>query len=156
MSCDKKLFDNMKEEKKIRLADKNGRNLTSEGIEEILVRQSTCKNRVRLTNVLYVPNINANLLTAKHEGNAYHIKSLMINDEIAAVSQDIDVWHRRLEHASKKIVEQMDKEDLVVGMKKAIEKRNQCKSSRKKNAQEESSRLDCRKTNEIMEDNGSI
>lgn len=75
MACDNKLFDSMEEEEReIRLADKNGRNLNSEGIEEILAKQSTCKNRVRLTNVLYVPDINANLLSvAKITDNGFNV-----------------------------------------------------------------------------------
>lgn len=67
MSCDKKLFNYMEEEEReIRLADKNGRNLISEGIEEILVEQSTYKNRARLINVLYVPDINKLIIGGKN------------------------------------------------------------------------------------------
>lgn len=180
MAYDNKLFDSMEEEEReIRLADRNGRNLNSEGIGEVLVKQSMCKNRVRLTNVLCVPDINANLLLvakitdngfnfdeyeaivynnpeeiimrAEREGNAYYVKSL-INNETAATSQEINIWHRRLGHASKKIVEDMKKKDLVIGMKESTKEKKQCESCVEgKMCRKSYPRLDCRKTNNKMD-----
>lgn len=48
-TCDNKLFNRMKEEEReIRLADKEGKKLNSEGIGKILVKQPTCRNIGRI------------------------------------------------------------------------------------------------------------
>jgi len=94
------------------------------------------EKRVRLRNVLYVPEINTNLLsvakitdhgysvkfdkhgaiiyknkeikmTAVREENAYYVKSSIVRNETATATKDIDIWHKRFGHANKRIVEEM-------------------------------------------------
>lgn len=91
------------------------------------------------------------IMRAEREENAYYVKSLIKNNETAATSQDIDIWHRKLGHAGKKIVEDMNKEDLVVEMKESTKKKKQCESCIEgKMCRKNHPRLDCRKTNRIM------
>lgn len=131
--------------------------------------------------MLYVPNFNANLLSvakitengydvkfdkygavvynnreeiimrAERDGNAYYVNSSMLNNETAATSQDIDIWHRRLGHANMKIIKEMKKEDLISGINESTKKGKICESCIEgKMCRKNHPRLDYRRTNEIM------
>jgi len=64
MTNSKFIFENfVKEERDICLADKEGKKLISQGRGEIPVMIQSSEKRVRLRNVLYVPEINTNLLS---------------------------------------------------------------------------------------------
>lgn len=131
--------------------------LYSNGRSEIVIDQDTNNDRIRLENVLCVPDINVNLLsvakitdhgynvkfdkyrtvicrdneeivmTAKREENAYYAKT-SISMEKADIISDTNIWHKRLGHTNKKTVEQMRKKDLVTGMGENDKKMRQCKS----------------------------
>lgn len=54
-----------KEERKIRMNDKEGRDRTSGGIGEIAMEQKDIKNKVKLMNILLVSDVNSNLFSVK-------------------------------------------------------------------------------------------
>ncbi|KAG5312867.1 POLX protein, partial [Pseudoatta argentina] len=142
----------------VTLADKEGKKLTSNGKGEIVIKQNLNNDRIRLKNVLCVPDININLLsvakitdhgnkvefnkygaivyrnkdeikmTAVRKENAYYVKSSVIKNEQAARTSEIDIWHKRFGHTNKKINEEMKKEDLVIGLKETDKMISQCES----------------------------
>lgn len=57
-------------------------------------------------------------MTAVRKENAYYVKSSVIKNETAVRTEEMDIWHKRLGHTSKKIIEEMKNEDLVIGLKK--------------------------------------
>lgn len=61
------IFEKLKEEKRdISLTEKergNGKKLTSKGKGELVMKQPFREERIRLTDVLHVPDINMNLLS---------------------------------------------------------------------------------------------
>lgn len=182
MTDNMKIFDNLEEEeRKITLADKDGKKLSSEGIGEIVIKQSSSENNVRLKNVLCVPELNTNLLsvakitdndynvrfnkfgaivykepndvimTAARVGNAYYVRSFVVENESANVTSDIKIWHKRLGHVNMKIVEEMKKEDVVIGMRDTTVK-EPCESCVEGKTQRKTHhRIGERKTNSIME-----
>lgn len=124
MANRKTMFDNIENDKRdILLANREGKKLTSNGKGEVVTSQSSIDERIRLKNVLCVPDININLLSVakiadygynvkfdKHgaiiykngekikmetvrEGNTYYVKSSISNNEAAAAMKDLDVWH---------------------------------------------------------------
>lgn len=158
MVSDEAILENLEIEKRdISLADKNGKKLYSNGKGETMIKQDTYNDRIRLKNVLCVPDINVNLLsvakitdhgynikfdkyraivyrdnkeiimTAEREENAYYVKT-SISTEKAGVINDTDISHKRLEHTNKRIVEQMRKEDLVTGIGEKDKEMRQCES----------------------------
>jgi len=54
------------------------------------------------------------------------VKSSIVRNETAAATKDIDIWHKRFGHANKRIVEEMKKEDLIIGMTQANKEKRQC------------------------------
>lgn len=157
MTCNMKIFDRLeKDQRDISLADKEGRKLISEGIGEVVMKQPTVNNRVRLKNVLCVPDLNTNLLSvakftdfgykvefdrngvtiykkkdeihmkAVREGNGYYVKSMIINDELVTTTKEDSIWHRRLGHGNSKVIEDMKTQDLVIGMKESNKLDTQC------------------------------
>jgi len=46
-----------------------------------------------------------------------------MKDEAIAVTEDVDIWHKKLGHANKRVIEEMKKENLVIGIKEDSEKR---------------------------------
>jgi len=70
------VFDKLKnEEREITVADKQGRKLISNAIGEIVMKQNDIENKVRLKNVLYVPDLNTNLLSvAKFTDHGYYVE----------------------------------------------------------------------------------
>lgn len=177
-----KIYDNIEEEeRKIALADKEGKKLCSKGIGEVVIKQSSSKNNIRLKNVLCVPDLNTNLLsvakmtdndynvqfnrygaivykepndvkmTAVRIGNAYYVRSFVVKNESANMTNDVNLWHQRLGHANKRVVEEMKREELVIGMnedelKTLCEPCVEGKSCRKAHH-----RLEQRRTTSIME-----
>ncbi|KAG7198936.1 hypothetical protein KM043_015748 [Ampulex compressa] len=103
-------------------------------------------NQLQTRTIVYDDKI---VMKAEQVGNAYYIEPTKIN-ETAATSQGTDIWHKRLGHASKKIVEEMKKEGLVIGM---TEKENkQCESCMEgKMCRKNHPLLKNKKANEIME-----
>lgn len=58
------IFDKLKnEEREIILANKQGRKLISNAIDEVVIKQNDVENKVRLKNVLCVPDLNTTLLS---------------------------------------------------------------------------------------------
>ena len=183
MVSNKVVFDNIEDDTRdITLADKEGKKLTSDGRGEIVIKQNFNEDRIRLRNVLCVPDININLLsvakitdhgykvefdkygtivyrnkdeikmTAVREENAYYIKSSVIKNETAARTEEMDIWHKRFGHTSKKIIEEMKKEDLVTGLKETDKEISQCETCVEgKMCRKAHPRLTRRKTNKIME-----
>ena len=49
--------------REITLTDKSGKKIASNGIGEIVVEQKNIESRIRLSNVLHVPDLNSNLLS---------------------------------------------------------------------------------------------
>ncbi|KAG5308157.1 POLX protein, partial [Pseudoatta argentina] len=166
----------------VTLADKEGKKLTSNGKGEIVIKQNLNNDRIRLKNVLCVPDININLLsvakitdhgykvefnkygaivyrnkdeikmTAVRKENAYYVKSSVIKNEKAARTSEIDIWHKRFGHTNKKIIEEMKKEDLVIGLKETDKMISQCESCVEgKMCRKAHPRLTHRKTKKIME-----
>ena len=130
MTRDEFMCDDMREDgRQIGLADKNGKMLMSKGISDVIVRQSGGKSNIRLKNVLYVPNLNSNLLSVAkiidqeynvnfnrfgaiaYKGpndvkmttvrikDAYYARSFLANERAAATSTEADIWHKRMGHA---------------------------------------------------------
>lgn len=157
MTGSKVMFERLEEDvRSISLADKKGKKLISDGKGEIVVKQDSNDGKIRLENVLCVPDINMNLLsvakitdhgynvkfdkhgaviyrnendimmTAVRKENAYFVRSSIITNEGAAAMEDMDVWHRRLGHVNKRIIEEMKKEDLVIGIKEESKEKRQC------------------------------
>ena len=122
MTGNKVMFDRLEEDvRSISLADKKGKKLVSDGKGEIVVKQDSIDGKIRLENVLCVPDINMNLLsvakitdhgykvkfdkhgavvyrnendikmTAVRKENAYYVRSSIINNEGAAAMEDIDI-----------------------------------------------------------------
>lgn len=140
MTRDTTIFDGIEdEEREITLADKEGRKLVSKGKGEVVMKQAEIENRVRLNNVLFVPDLNTSLLsvakctdygynvkfdklgavicnetgtaqmTAVRRDNAYYVESMIMDNEVATVTMDEDIWHRRLGHINKRDIEEMKK-----------------------------------------------
>lgn len=131
--------------REITLADKSGKKIASNGMGEIVVEQKNIEIRIRLSNV---PDFNSNLLTvakitdhgyrvefksddrnqikvrAVKKGNAYYVKTNIVNSEKAKVVQDSEMWHRRLGHVNKDLIKEMKEKDLVLG----IDGYKQCKA----------------------------
>lgn len=159
MSSDVDIFDWLKSDnREIALADKGGKKIASNGIGEIVMKQTNVQNKVRLSNVLHVPELNSNLLSvakftdrgykvefdkkgavvykdknliemrAEREGNGYYVKTDIISGEKVKVVKENDVWHRRLGHVSKDLIAQMRAQDLVSGLKIVSEKYGQCEA----------------------------
>ncbi|XP_076301279.1 uncharacterized protein LOC143219195 [Lasioglossum baleicum] len=76
MINDTKVFDRLEHDvREITLADKEGRKLISSGIGDVVMKQEQIENRVRLANVLCVPDLNVNLLSvAKFTDFGYTVK----------------------------------------------------------------------------------
>lgn len=183
MANDEFMFESLESDRReISLADREGKKLTSNGKGEIIMRQSWNKDRIRLKNVLCVPEINMNLMSvakitdygynvkfdrseaivcneegeikmrAIREENAYYIKSSLLNEATAVTMENLETWHKRLGHVNKKIIEDMKKEELVIGMKDKCQQKSICepcvegKMSRKNHP-----RLEGRRTTKIME-----
>lgn len=70
------MFENIVDDKRdISLADKNGKKLISNGQGEIVITQHLNDDRIRLKNVLCVPDINMNFLSvAKITDYRYNVK----------------------------------------------------------------------------------
>ena len=170
------------DEREIYLADKEGKKLTSNGIGEVVLEQSNIKNRIRLKNVLSVPILNTNLLSVakmtdygykvtydKHgaivykeggevdlmavrERNSYYVNSIVKRAERINTANENDIWHKRLGHASKGIIEEMKNEGLVDGMRESNQINVQCESCVEgKTCRKTHSRLVERKTSRILE-----
>lgn len=76
----------------------------------------------------------------------------MIKNETAARTEEMDIWHKRFGHTSKKIIEEMKKEDLVTGLKETDKEISQCETCVEgKMCRKAHPRLTRRKTNKIME-----
>lgn len=127
--------------------------MISDGQGEIILKQGMNNKSIRLKNVLHVPDIGMNLLsvakitdhgynvkfdkngavvyrtgvdsklTAVRQENAYYVRSLIMNDEEAAVTEDMNIWHKRLGHANKRVIEDMKKENLVTGIQEDSEEK---------------------------------
>lgn len=183
MANKKTMFDNIENDKRdILLADKEGKKLTSNGKGEVVMSQSSIDERIRLKNVLCVPDINVNLLSVakiadygynmkfdKHgaiiykngekikmeavrEGNTYYVKSSIINNEAAAAMKDLDVWHQKLGHANKRMIEDTKKKDLVIGLEEERSLKKQCEPCLEgKMSHKTHPRLEERKTKNIMD-----
>lgn len=167
--------------REITLADKEGRKLISDGIGEVVMKQQEIQNRVRFKKVLCVPDLNTNLssvpkftdyaykvefdkkgalicknreeiqMTAVRVRNAYYVKSKIMSDEQATTTKEDDIWHRRLGHANRRIVEEMKNEDLVIGMKES-DKNVQCESCIEgKACRKVHRRIGDRRANKLME-----
>ena len=136
------------DERQISLADKDGKKLISKGIGEIVMKQSSSTTNLRLKNVLCIPELNTNLLsvaritdngyevkfnkygaiiykepddikmTAVRVGKAYYTRLMIMSDEVAGMTVNTDIWHKRLGHVNEKVIDEMRKEDLVIGMHK--------------------------------------
>lgn len=65
-------------------------------------------------------------MTAVREENAYYVRSSVIKSDGAAAIEDMDIWHKRLGHANRRIIEEMKKENLVIGMKEDGKEKRQC------------------------------
>ncbi|KYQ55154.1 Copia protein [Trachymyrmex zeteki] len=145
-----------------------------------MISQSNDK-KIRLENVLCVPDINMNLLSVakitdhgynvnfnKHgvtvyrneeikmkavrKENAYYVKSLIISKEAVAIANDIDVWHKRLGHTNMRVIEEMKKEDLVIGMNEIIKIKKQCEPCAEgKMCRKSHPKVTGRRTDRIME-----
>ena len=50
----------------------------------------------------------------------------IVNSE--KVVQDNEIWHRRLGHVNKDLIEEMKEKDLVLGMERIRERYKQCES----------------------------
>jgi len=76
MTGSKVMFDRLeKDVRSISLADKKGKKLISDGRGEIVVKQDSNDGKIRLKNVLCVPDINMNLLSvAKITDYGYNVK----------------------------------------------------------------------------------
>ncbi|XP_043527949.1 uncharacterized protein LOC122538172 isoform X1 [Frieseomelitta varia] len=135
----------VQEKRRISMADKKGKVLTSKGIGNVIVRQASRNNNVKLKNVLCVPELNSNLLSVAkitdhgynvnfskygaivysksngihdsgREQDAYYVRTFINHEKTAAMSTNDDIWHKRLEHANKDIIEEMRKKNLALGM----------------------------------------
>jgi len=142
--------------------------------------QRSSDDKIRLKNVLCVPDINMNLLSvakitdygynvrfdkneavvyrngeeiimkAVREENAYYVRS-SIKKETAAKVDDINIWHKRFGHTNKSLVEEMKREDLVIGMSENKEQK-QCEPCVEgKMCRKTHPKLTSKKTNNIME-----
>ncbi|XP_015435178.1 PREDICTED: uncharacterized protein LOC107190809 [Dufourea novaeangliae] len=182
MVWDPEMFDKLcSEEREIMLADKGGRKLVSNGIGEVPLRQEDIENKVRLKNVLCVPDLNTNLSVAKftdygykvtfdeygakvykepgkiqmkavRKGNAYYVESIGTNSEVVTATFEDNIWHKRLGHVNKRIIEKMKKEELVIGMKEENRMNIQCKGCvERKACRKIHPKLERRKSKEIME-----
>lgn len=145
------------------------------------MKQQHIENRVRLTNVLCVPDLNANLLSmakftdfgytvkfsklgaeiykeqdkvqmiAVKIGNGYCVESKTNNEE-ATMTTDIDIWHQRLGHVNRKIIQEMKKKNLVIGMKEQSKRNVPCESCvEDKTCRKVHPRLKNRRAKEILE-----
>lgn len=54
------------------------------------------------------------------------VRSSIVNSEGAAAIADMDIWHKRLGHVNRRIIEEMKKEDLVTGIKEDSGEKRQC------------------------------
>lgn len=55
-------------------------------------------------------------MTALRIKNAYYVRSVLVNETAAAVSIEEDIWHKRMGHANKEIINKMKRKILVLGM----------------------------------------
>lgn len=76
MACSKVMFQSIENDRRdISLADKGGKKLISNGRGEIVVKQGSDNGKIRLKNVLCVPDININLLSvAKITDHGYNVR----------------------------------------------------------------------------------
>ncbi|KOX79109.1 hypothetical protein WN51_09919 [Melipona quadrifasciata] len=56
----------------------------------------------------------------------YYVRTFLVNERTAVVITESDVWHKRLGHANKEVLEDMKKENLVRGM--SSNWKNECES----------------------------
>ena len=74
MTYDELICNNFVQEKRrISMADKEGKILTSKGIGNVIVRQASRNNNVKLENVLCVPELNSNLLSVAKITDGYDV-----------------------------------------------------------------------------------
>lgn len=89
-------------------------------------------------------------MTAIREENAYYVKSKIMENERVATVEDIDIWHKRFGHTNKKLIEEMKRENLVIGINENKEQR-QCEPCVEgKMCRKAHPRLISRKTSKIM------
>ncbi|XP_017760138.1 PREDICTED: uncharacterized protein LOC108550788 [Eufriesea mexicana] len=76
MCYERELFDKLThDEGQVTMVDKKGKKLISEGIGDVVVKQVSSKNNIRLENVLCVPELTTNLLSvAKITDHGYTVK----------------------------------------------------------------------------------
>ncbi|KOX68384.1 hypothetical protein WN51_07617, partial [Melipona quadrifasciata] len=121
------------EKRRISMADKEEKVLISKGIGNIVVRQASSNNNVKLENVLCVPELNLNLpsvakitdhgydvnfnkygalmynksdgiqMTAVRVQDAYYVRTSINYEKAAAVLTSNEIWHKRFGHANKDI-----------------------------------------------------
>ena len=154
MSSNVDIYDKLESNnREITLADKSGKKIASNGIGEIVVEQKNIESRIRLSNVL---DLNSNLLSvakitdhgykvefknavvyddrnqikvrAVRKGNAYYVKTDIVNNERVKAVQDSEMWYRRLGHINKDLIEEMKEKDLVQRMDRINERYKQCMS----------------------------
>ena len=118
-----------------------------------MLEQKNIESRIRLSNVL---DLNSNLLSvakitdhgykvefknavvyddrnqikvrAVRKGNAYYVKTDIVNNERVKAVQDSEMWYRRLGHINKDLIEEMKEKDLVQRMDRINERYKQCMS----------------------------
>lgn len=80
------------------------------------------------------------------------MKSSITNNEAAAAMKDLDVWHQRLGHANKRMIEDTKKKDLVIGLEEERSLKKQCEPCLEgKMSHKTHPRLEERKTKNIMD-----
>ena len=86
------------------------------------------------------------------EGNAYYVKTDIVNNEKAKAVQDSEMWHRRLGHINKDLIEEMKEKDLVQGVDRINERYKQCEACIEgKACQKTHHRLNRRRAEKIMD-----
>lgn len=76
MSSNADIYDKLESNSsEITLADKSSKKIASNGIGEIVVEQKNIESKIRLSNVLHVPDLNTNLLSvAKITDHGYRVE----------------------------------------------------------------------------------
>lgn len=101
-----KVFESLEEDKRdISLADKEGKKLISDGRGEVIIKQGSNNGKIRLKNVLCVPDINMNLLSvAKITDHGYSVKFDKYGAIVYRNEKEIEMTAVREENAYCEIV----------------------------------------------------
>ncbi|XP_043527950.1 uncharacterized protein LOC122538172 isoform X2 [Frieseomelitta varia] len=102
----------VQEKRRISMADKKGKVLTSKVAK--ITDHGYNVNFSKYGAIVYSKS--NGIHDSGREQDAYYVRTFINHEKTAAMSTNDDIWHKRLEHANKDIIEEMRKKNLALGM----------------------------------------